>query len=143
MSRQITVTLPDPVYEQAEHLAHLTGQNVASILEETIATSLSPLGLDPKISESMSELSDQVVLALADLQMGESQDQRLSNLLDRQQTGSLTEAERVELAALMQVYQQGLLQKARALREAVHRGLRDCSDGPPRMGCSWMASAPR
>jgi len=55
--------------------------------------------------------------------MEPTQDQRLSTMLDRQQAGELTEAERPELLALMQVYQEGLLRKAQALHEAVRRGL--------------------
>ncbi len=60
-----------------------------------------------------------------ELQMEPAQDQRLSFLLDKQQAGELTEADRSELLALMQVYQEGLLRKAQALREAVQRGLRE------------------
>jgi hypothetical protein len=51
------------------------------------------------------------------------QDARLSELLDRQQSGLLVESERLELQTLMQIYQEGLLRKATALSEAVNRGL--------------------
>ena len=51
-------------------------------------------------------------------------DRRLSELLNRQQAGTLTDAEHPELTALMEVYQTQLLRKARALRESVRRGLR-------------------
>jgi hypothetical protein len=55
--------------------------------------------------------------------MEPEQDARLSDLLDRQQSGILTETERKELQTLMQIYQEGLLRKATALSEAVKRGL--------------------
>lgn len=61
--------------------------------------------------------------------MNSIQDRRLSLLLNKQQAGKLIEAERVELSALMQVYQEGLLRKAQALSEAVRRGLRECGYG--------------
>jgi hypothetical protein len=48
---------------------------------------------------------------------------RLSKLLDRQQSGTLSEGDRSELQTLMQIYQEGLLRKATALSEAVKRGL--------------------
>lgn len=51
--------------------------------------------------------------------MEPAQDARLSELLDRQQAGSLSENERSELQTLMQIYQAGLLRKATALSEAV------------------------
>jgi hypothetical protein len=73
----------------------------------------------------VSALPDEEVLTLTTLQMKPAQDRRLSLLLDRQQTGSLTEAERFELFTLTQVYQEGLLRKAQALHEAVRRGLRE------------------
>ena len=38
--------------------------------------------------------------------------------------GKLSDTERPELLALMQVYQEGLLRKAQALNESVKRGLR-------------------
>jgi hypothetical protein len=53
-----------------------------------------------------------------------AQDRRLSALLQKQQAQALSDPERAELLALMQVYQEGLLRKAQALREAVRRGLR-------------------
>lgn len=71
------------------------------------------------------ELSDEEVLALTELQMEPAQDQRLSSLLSKQQTGEVSDTERAELLALMQLYQEGLLRKARALHEAVRRGLRE------------------
>lgn len=55
--------------------------------------------------------------------MEADQDQKLSDLLNRQQAGGLTEIEQLELQALMQVYQIGLLRKATALSEAVKRKL--------------------
>ena len=73
---------------------------------------------------TVAELSDQEVLELADAQMEPSHDRRFSALLDKQQSGDLTEPECSELSALMQVYQQRLLHKAQALNEAVRRGLR-------------------
>jgi hypothetical protein len=69
--------------------------------------------------------SDADVLAAADASLSVDEDDRLSELLDRRQAGTLTDAERTETAALMQRYQDGLLRKARALREAVRRGLRE------------------
>ena len=44
--------------------------------------------------------------------------------LQKQQERTLSAPEQAELVALMQVYQEGLLRKAQALREAVQRGLR-------------------
>jgi hypothetical protein len=79
--------------------------------------------------EPILKLSDQQVLELTELQMKPEEDRRLSELLDRQQAGILTESEHPELQALMQIYQEGLLRKATALSEAVKRGLIKELDG--------------
>ncbi len=72
----------------------------------------------------MSRLSDPEVLELADSKMDAVQNQRLSDLQTRGKTGGLTPAERLELAALLQIYQVGQLRKSEGLAEAVQRGLR-------------------
>ena len=71
------------------------------------------------------KMSDAEVLAVAASQMQPALDHRLSELLNRQQAGMLTNNEWAELTELMHVYQEGLLRKAKALHEAVKRGLRE------------------
>lgn len=121
MSTQITITIPDDVYQRAERFARLANRDVASILSDTIQLSIPPVSADVTDLESVSILSDEQVLLLTQLQMEPDQDNRLSELLDRQQAGILTEDERKELQTLMQIYQEGLLRKATALSEAVKR----------------------
>jgi hypothetical protein len=123
MSTQITITLPDEVYQRAERFARLANRDVASVLADTIQLSMPLIGADIPDLEPISTLSDEQVLALTELQMEPAQDARLSELLDRQQAGLLGENERTELQTLMQIYQEGLLRKATALSEAVNRGL--------------------
>ncbi len=128
MSTQVTVTLPDEVYERAARLAQLSHREVADILVETIAVSLPVLHSRPDAPVPVDTLADAEVLALTGLQLSAAQDQRLSTLLDWQQAGALTETERAELVGLFQLYQEGLLRKAQALAVAVRRGLREPLD---------------
>lgn len=97
METQVTVTLPEGVYQRAELLAQLTDRDVTDVLADTIKLSLSPLNLHSKVSKPIAALSDEEVLSLAELQMDESQDRRLSTLLNKQGAGKLTEAEQNEL----------------------------------------------
>jgi predicted DNA-binding protein len=126
MSKQISLTLPDEVYRRAEVLAGCSGREVADILATAIESSLDPLGLvdvaAPPAAPSIR--SDEQVLADADAAMPAAEDERLTSLLDRQQAGRLSPEEETQLTALMQIYQQGMLRKARGLAEAVRRGLR-------------------
>lgn len=130
MTTQITLNLSDDIYQKAEYFAQLTNRNVADVLAQVIALSFSPLMPQAGSTESrerlsVATLSNQEVITLTELQMEPEQDQRLSELLYNQQAGTLTDAERSQLWALMQVYQEKLLLKATALREAVQRGLRE------------------
>ena len=124
MSAQITVTLPEDVLERAEVLARRTGQPVSALLAEAISLSLKPLGTARDQAEDLGPKSNEEVLAATRTEMPPAEDERLSFLLDRQQAGTLTDAERPELTGLMQLYQDLLLRKAQALRLAVQRGLR-------------------
>ena len=123
MSTEITITLPDEVYQRAERFARLANRDLASVLVDTIQSSIPTVGTDTGDLEPISALSNERVLLLTELQMEPAQDARLSELLDRQQAGSLTEEECSELQTLMQIYQEGLLRKATALSEAVKRRL--------------------
>jgi hypothetical protein len=123
MSTKITITLPDEVYQRADRFARLANRDIASVLADTIQLSIPQTRADVLDLEPVSDLSDVQVLALTELQMEPDQDARLSQLLDRQQAGSLAEDERLELQTLMQIYQEWLLRKATALGEAVDRGL--------------------
>jgi tetratricopeptide (TPR) repeat protein len=58
---------------------------------------------------SFSDLTDEQIVALTELQMEQNQDVRLSELLDRQQAGTLIESDRPELQRLMQIYQEGMV----------------------------------
>ena len=104
MSTQITITLTDDVYQKADRFARLANRDIASVLADTIQSSI------PHISEAattltpISLLSDADVLALTELQMEPAQDIQLSALLDRQQAGLLTDVDRSELQLLMQTY---------------------------------------
>jgi hypothetical protein len=123
MSTQITITLTDDVYQKADRFARLANRDIASILADTIQNSIPNISEAATTLEPISLLSDADVLTLTELQMEPAQDLQLSELLDRQQAGILTDIDRSELQVLMQIYQEGLFRKATALSEAVKRKL--------------------
>jgi hypothetical protein len=122
MSAAITLTLPDTVLECAQLWAERSGQPLTDFLTETIELSLVPLGHAPP---PVTEWANGEVLSAAESQLPFADDQRLSDLLACQREGRLSEPEATELHRLMLMYQEGLLRKAMALREAVRRGLRE------------------
>lgn len=69
-------------------------------------------------------LSDEQVLAVADGQVDDGEQEELSALLVRQREGDLDAAGRERLAALLGAYRTGMTRKAQATAVAVARGLR-------------------
>jgi hypothetical protein len=123
MNIPVTINLPDDVYRRAERFAHLANRDLSSILADTLTRSLPPISAEIDTLPPISDLSDRQVMALTHLEMEPAQDTRLSELLDKQQSGTLNSEEPQELDTLMQIYREGLLRKATALAEAVKRGL--------------------
>ncbi|MEZ4658552.1 MAG: hypothetical protein R2911_13355 [Caldilineaceae bacterium] len=124
MSTQVLLELPDETYQRASQLARLTSRGVTDVLTDVLSLSLPLLDEGSSAASAIDTLSDREILQLTELQMHSDEDTRLSELLDQQQAGAISEIERMELANLMRIYQVGLLRKAQALAEAVHRGLR-------------------
>jgi len=117
MTAQITLNLPDEVYHQAELLALQRHRTVSEILVETLEIFLLPT------AKPVSALSDSEVITQTQLRLQPFQEQRLSELLDRQQSGTIASVELPELQALIHIYETRLLRQAQALNEAVRRGL--------------------
>jgi hypothetical protein len=80
------------------------------------------------VERPVEELSDDEVLALAELRLTDEQDARLSGLLERNLEGALDAAGQRELDEMMRLYEQGLLRKSQALKVAVRRCLREQLD---------------
>ncbi|MEG5042167.1 hypothetical protein NDI43_08690 [Microcoleus vaginatus GB2-A3] len=117
MTAKITLNLPDEVYHQAELLALQRHRTVSEILVETLENFLLPT------AKPVSALSDSEVITQTQLRLQPLQEQRLSELLDRQQSGTIASVELDELQALIHIYETRLLRQAQALNEAVRRGL--------------------
>jgi hypothetical protein len=122
MSTQVILNLPDETYERVAQFATYAKRNVSEIVATALALTLPSLDTLTQL-RNIAKLSDSEVLALTELRMEPEADHRLSELLDHQQAGELTDLEHAELAALMRTYEIGLLRQSQALAEAVHRGL--------------------
>ncbi|WP_099241085.1 hypothetical protein [Synechococcus sp. BDU 130192] len=123
MSTRITIELPDDVYQRVEQFAHLANRDLSSVVAESIQLLIPASHPNSTATPAITALDDEEILGLTELQMEPEQDARLSQLLDLQQAGQLSNPDSSELQTLMQVYQEGLLRKATALNEAVKRRL--------------------
>jgi hypothetical protein len=124
MSVQVTLTLPDKLRERAQRWANLTHRELPEALTDMLEIVLTPAYTAPDLDKPITSLPDHEVLALSQLQMPPQQGHRLGELLVRQREGELAEGERLELLALMQIYERLWLRQSEALAEAVRRGLR-------------------
>jgi hypothetical protein len=122
MSIQLILNLPDDTYERVAQFAACAKRDVSEIIAAALASSLPSLEVITQL-RNVTKLSDHEILQLTELRLAPEIDFRLSELLDRQQSGELTELEQAELAALMRMYEMGLLRQSQALAEAVKRGL--------------------
>jgi len=129
MSTQVTLMIPDKLYEQAQHWAMLTQRDLTETLTDALTLVLTPLQVKPQREIPVTELADSAVLALTQIQMKVAQGQRLTELLAKQRETTLTDTERYEMLALAQIYGQLWLRQAEALAEAVRRGLRQPMGG--------------
>ena len=122
MSTHITLDLPDDTYRRATQYAAYAKLDLSEIIAAALASTLPSMDVIHQL-RGIAKLSDRELVALTELRMEPEADRRLSDLLDQQQAGELSDLERAELAALMRTYEVGLLRQSQALAEAVHRGL--------------------
>lgn len=123
---EITLQLSEALLEQAQAVSVAHHTDVAAILTqalESVCLSLESLP-DNNLYTPVINLPDEEVLALADIKMDATQNQRLGDLQTQGKVRSLTPSEQYELLALMQIYRFGQLRKSEALAEAFQRGLR-------------------
>lgn len=127
MSVKVTLDLPTSVVENASRFSQSLHLPMEDVLADSLET-LWPTGDSDSayhLFEDVTILSDEEVLALANLKMSVEQNTRLGKLQSKGKEQGLNQAERVELLGLMQIYRLGLLRKSQGLAEAVRRGIKE------------------
>lgn len=125
MTVEVTLQLSEDLVEEAQRLGSATSKDATTVLTEALEQlwptleNFSEGAFFPEISQ----LADPEVLQLATGKMQETQNARLGELQATGKATGLTEPERYELLALLQIYQLGQLRKSEAIAEAVKRGL--------------------
>lgn len=120
----VTLSLPDRLYERARQWAAVTHQELDEALADALELVLIPLPSVPELDIPIGSLSDDELLAQTQLQLPEDRGRRLSELSARRRTDALHSDEQQELFALAQTYQRYWLRQSEALAEAVRRKLR-------------------
>ena len=117
MNQQITLTVSDNVWLYAKTVASRNKRRIDEVLSDWLEEATNDVEIE--------KFSDAKILTLANLQLPESQQETLHELLEKNGEGELTSLEKKYLDELMEVYNDALLTKAKALRIAVERGLID------------------
>ncbi len=115
MNQEITLKVSDNVWLYAKAVATQKKQRIEEVLSDWLEKVSSEIDVE--------KFSHPEVLALAELKMPTKQQKVLHKLLEKNGEGELTNAEKKELDAMMELYEVATLRKSQALRVAVKRGL--------------------
>jgi hypothetical protein len=106
--------------QRAKETAALTNRRLEDVLVEWIHQAATHLPIE--------SLPNAQVLALCESRLSDADQSALSDLLSCNREGQLNPDQARQLDELMQLYRRGMVQKARALKVAVSRGLRPASE---------------
>lgn len=118
---EVTISLPEEVFANLSSVASKSHRRIDEVIVEKIERDFA---IDAgELDKQIAVCSDMEVLKLAEITMPAKQDVRLSGLLNKQNEGTLSNAEQNEMWQLMEASRLTTLKKAYALREIVRRGL--------------------
>jgi hypothetical protein len=128
MSQTVTLELPDTIYQPAQRMAKAIQSSLTEVLVNALKASLPALeGVSSTLATelvNLEQLDDDALWQVMLSRVSANQQKKLNHLLQKNKRGSLTESERVELAALQNEADRIMLRKARAavlLRFRGHR----------------------
>jgi NCAIR mutase (PurE)-related protein len=121
---EITLNLPENVYRNFTILAEKKRRRIEDVITDRLQDNVSA---DDR-EDTVSGWPDEDVLALANLKLPAEQADRMSELLDRQQAGLISNVEKSELEMYLEIYNNANLRKAHGIVESVKRGLITSSD---------------
>ena len=116
---EVTLNLPENIYQDVSTVAKKSKRKIADLIVDVVEEKYSNQSLE----RPLANLSDEEVLALANLQMPKKQSARHSELLYKNQAGTLKPDEKQELDFFQQIYGVALSRKTDGIYEAVQRRL--------------------
>ncbi len=118
---EVTISLPEKVFANLSNAAHKSHRRIDEVIAEKIERDFA-IDAD-ELAKQISVCSDKEILELAKITMLMNEDERLSQLLNKQNEGNLSGDEEKEMWQLMETSRLTTLKKAYALREISRRGL--------------------
>lgn len=119
MSESITLNLPDPLYQRLVNTARATQRPLVDVIVHALEVGAPPDWDDVPAEfqadlAALDRLDDATLWQIARDRKSETEMMRYDELLDRNQAGMLTDAERLELMALRREADRFMLCKAQA-----------------------------
>ena len=123
----ITLPVPDDIYDCARRIAEGTSQSIEAVLlqqlKDAFAAPLPDLAPEEQRGlEALRFLSDDALWTIARDQMSEDRQVRMQTLMDANSQGTLDDAQRSELEALVAQGQRLSVRKAQAAALLTERG---------------------
>jgi hypothetical protein len=124
---EYTISIPSSLYEKAQRLAQQTSQSVDNIICTRLEGALDQPMLDLPSDEraelqAMSYLSTDALWTIAREQMQPDLQHTMTQLMDKNSQGTITEDEFRDLSALVERGQRLTLRKAQAMKLLLDRG---------------------
>lgn len=122
----ITISMPEYLYERARRIAEQTSQSIEHVLVRHLENALTDLpALPPEEQaelDALTHLSDEALWTIAREQMQADRQAHLDALMGKSGQGTLGEAEREEMARLVEIGHRLMLRKAQAAALLAERG---------------------
>lgn len=122
-----TISIPDKLYEKAQRLAQQTARQVDEVIRTRLEGALEESVFDLPADERdelkvLTYLSDDALFNMMREQMQPAKQVNMSNLMEKNSSGTITAEEYLELAALVEDGQRLILRKASAMNLLLDRG---------------------
>ena len=124
-----TLNIPDDVYEQVRQIAEAQSQSVEQVMLEQLKALLPALPPDEEAElAALQQLSDDALWTIAREQLPLAVQAQMQTLMDKNSRGTISAAERAELAMLVERGQRLTLRKSEASALLTRRGYRVTPD---------------
>lgn len=122
-----TISIPDNLYEKARLVAQLTSRQVDDVIRTRLEDAFEEPFIDLPDDEeaelkALAYLSDDALWTIAREQMQPPLQERISELLGKNQAGTITDTEYAELKELVERGDKLTLRKSQAMRHLAERG---------------------
>ncbi len=120
---EVILNLPENVYRNFSKLAEKKHRRVEEVITDRLQDDFSAETAD--YEKLIAGWSDEDVAGLAKLKLPKEQAERMSELSDKVQSGTISKVEENEQEIYLEIYNSANLRKAYGIAEAVKRGLID------------------